>query len=94
MKWVIWLSVLTVVLTIADIFVHISETGSPAKGVTSEFAGISDLRGALATQAVWTAAAGWIVMSQIGIIVLAAVVLRRQNAERGKAKQAQLRARR
>lgn len=72
--WVIWLSVISIVLTFLDCTVHIVETTTTAdvlSRLTPEYSGITDVRRAMAAQSVWTAASAWIVLSQLGIIFIA-----------------------
>jgi len=73
--WVVWLSIITILLTVADCAVHIVEVTTTADvlgRLNPEYTGITDLRRAFAAQRVWTAASAWIILSQIGIIVIVA----------------------
>jgi len=73
--WVVWLSIITILLTVADCAVHIVEVTTTADvlgRLNPEYSGITDLRRAFAVQSVWTAVSAWIILSQIGIIVIVA----------------------
>jgi hypothetical protein len=73
--WVVWLSVITILLTAADCAVHIVEVTTTADvlgRLSPDYSGITDLRRAFAAQSVWTAVSGWIILSQLGIIVMIA----------------------
>ena len=73
--WVVWLSVITILLTAADCAVHIVEVTTTAdvlSRLSPGFSGITELRRAFAAQSVWTAVSGWIILSQLGIIVMMA----------------------
>ena len=73
MKWVISLCVLSILLTVIDGAVHLVETTTTAdvlSKLSPEYAGTKQVRRALAAQTVWTLASGWVVLSQIAIIVL------------------------
>ena len=73
--WVVWLSVITILLTVADCAVHIVEVTTTAdvmRRLSPDYAGITELRRAFAAQWVWTAISAWVVLSQIGIIVIVA----------------------
>jgi hypothetical protein len=74
MKWVMWLSLMTILLTAADGVVHIVEwttTGDLLWRLSSGASGIAELRETLAAQTVWMAVSAWIVVSQIGIVWIA-----------------------
>ena len=73
--WVVWLSVITILLTVADLSVHIVEVTTTADvlgRLSPDYSGITELRRAFAAQWVWTAVSAWIVLSQIGIIIIVA----------------------
>ena len=81
--WVIWLSVITILLTVADCAVHIVEVTTTADvlgRLNPDFSGITELRRAFAAQRIWTAVSAWIILSQIGIIVIVARLKPRQRA--------------
>jgi hypothetical protein len=74
MKWVIWLSVLTILLMTADGIVHIVEwttTGDVLRRVSPGMSGVAEIRQTLVAQTAWTAVALWVIVSQAGIIWIA-----------------------